>query len=115
MGTRRAELKARLVAEYEMVVERALARSGNTEEMKLSQIEAIALEVGTKVEEQVSQCLVEEGRTAVEPGPACAGCGAEMHYKGMKKRYVQTRSGTVRLERAYYYCEQCRRGFFPPG
>jgi hypothetical protein len=115
MGTSRGELKARLLAEYEVVVERALARSGKTDELTLSQIEVIALEVGAKVEEQVSQCLVEEGRTAVVPGPKCAACRAEMHNKGQKKRNVQTRSGTMHLERAYYYCEHCRRGVFPPG
>lgn len=115
MGTSRAELKARLVAEYEAVIERALAGSSNTEELTLSQIEELAMDIGRKVEAGVSQSLVDEGGKAGVPGPVCAECGIEMHNKGVKARYVQTRSGGVRMERAYYYCEHCRRGFFPPG
>jgi hypothetical protein len=115
MRTSRVEVKARLLAEYEAVVEEALARSGNSDELTLSQIEELALDIGRKVEAGVSQCLVDEGRTAGIPGPMCSECGTEMHNKGLKKRYVQTRSGVVQLERVYYYCEHCRRGFFPPG
>ena len=114
MEMSRLELKADLLAEYEAVLGRALARSSNIDGLTLSEIEDIAMDIGAKVEEQVSQSLVEEGRAAV-PGPVCAECGAEMHYKGQKKRNVQSRSGTIQLERAYYYCERCRRGFFPPG
>jgi hypothetical protein len=111
MGMSRAELKARLLAEYEAVVERRLARSGNSDELTLSQIEALALDIGREVEARVSQCLVDEGRTAA----VCTACGVEMDNKGLKKRHVQTRSGLVELERVYYYCEHCRRGFFPAG
>jgi len=49
------------------------------------------------------------------PGPVCGECGREMHYKGHKKRHIVSSTGEVTLERAYYYCERCRRGYFPPG
>lgn len=55
MGTSRGELKARLLAEYEAVIEQALARSSNIEELTLSQIEELALDIGRKVEGGVSQ------------------------------------------------------------
>ncbi|MHB8629732.1 MAG: hypothetical protein ACYDEO_26475, partial [Aggregatilineales bacterium] len=86
--------------------------SGNREGLTLDEIEGLALEIGAKAEQGISQALVEEGSRPAGPGSGCANCGQEMHYKGQKGRYVETRSGTVRVERAYYYCEQCRRGFF---
>jgi hypothetical protein len=33
----------------------------------------------------------------------------------MKRKYVVTETGEVEVERAYYYCETCKRGIFPPG
>ena len=48
-------------------------------------------------------------------GPRCERCGREMRYKGEKRREVVTSQGKIELERAYYYCEKCRVGIFPPG
>jgi len=115
MGSTDEALKARLLVEYGAAVEKVLARRGNREALTLDEIEGLAHEIGAKVEQGISQALVEEGSRPAVPGPECANCGQELHYKGQKGRYVETRSGTVRVERAYYYCEQCRCGFFPPG
>jgi DNA-directed RNA polymerase subunit RPC12/RpoP len=49
------------------------------------------------------------------PGPKCAECGQEMRYKGLKERGLATSVGEIDLERAYFYCPDCRQGFFPPG
>jgi hypothetical protein len=38
-----------------------------------------------------------------------------MHAKSRKKRRVESRAGSLSLERMYYYCEHCRRGIFSPG
>jgi hypothetical protein len=37
-----------------------------------------------------------------------------MRYKDMKKVTVEGRLGVTELERAYYYCDRCRSGLFPP-
>jgi len=103
------------LAAYEAALDEALAKAGPVEVMKLSGIEDLAMAVGEKVEEQVSRALAEAEGMQVVPGPQCPGCGREMRYKGQKKRYMETRSGRVELERAYYYCKHCRRGIFPPG
>ena len=48
------------------------------------------------------------------PGPSCPTCEQEMRYKDMKTVTVEGRLGITELERAYYYCDRCRSGLFPP-
>jgi uncharacterized protein with PIN domain len=51
-----------------------------------------------------------------EPEPLCCPeCQGPLQNKGKKARSVLHREGEVQLERDYYYCPGCRRGFFPPG
>lgn len=82
--------------------------------LTLSDIEDIALSVRARMGEAVTQALVAHQAPVAVPGPACEECGREMHYKGLKKRKVVSRSGEVEWERPYYYCATCRRGIFPP-
>jgi hypothetical protein len=46
--------------------------------------------------------------------PLCEQCGAAMRYRGTPGRAIGHREGEVGLERAYYYCDSCQRGLFPP-
>ncbi len=36
-------------------------------------------------------------------------------FRAYRKRWVTTREGAIRVRRAYYTCEHCGAGFFPPG
>ena len=110
-----AELKAQVMAELEAVVEAALGKAEQTTGLTLTDIEAIVLKARGEVGEQLTKVLVEQESGLDVPGPRCAECGQEMHLKGRKPRYVRTRTGTVQVERAYYYCDRCRSGLFPPG
>jgi len=95
------------------VVKAALEDAGK--DLSLSEIEDIAIAVRAKVGQEVTQALVAMQAQVEVPGPVCQECGQEMHYKGLKRRRMVSRSGEVDWERAYYYCEGCHRGFFPPG
>ena len=94
------------------LVEEALGNANKP--LKLSEIEDIAMKVRARIGEAVTQTLVVKQAPVGVPGPVCEGCGQEMHYKGLKQRRVVSRSGEVEWERPYYYCENCRRGLFPP-
>ena len=109
------ELKARLMREAESAIDRMLAQRKTKEGMTLSDIEHWVLELRREVGEKVTQVLAETVEEQVVPGPECPTCGEEMHYQGRKTRRVVTRSGEISVRRAYYYCEPCRQGFFPPG
>ena len=90
------------------------ALSSADKRLTLSEIEDMALSLRARIGAEVTQMLVAKQAPVEVPGPACEACGREMHYKGLKKRKVVSRSGEVAWERPYYYCEACRRGLFPP-
>lgn len=46
--------------------------------------------------------------------PVCEQCGKAMSYRGTPVRGVSHREGEVGLTRAYYYCDPCAGGLFPP-
>jgi uncharacterized protein with PIN domain len=108
-----AALKAELMAQAEAAIDQLLkARKGRN---SLSEIEGMVAHSGQVIQQQLTQALIRVESQPSGPGPACAECGREMHDKGQKKRHVVSSTGEVTVERAYYYCESCRRGYFPPG
>ncbi len=111
----RQDIEQQLRTRINRFVDEALAEARQDRPLSLSDIEDIALAVRAKVGQEVAQTLVREQGAVTVPGPKCEKCGREMHYKGLKKRRIVSRSGQVDWERPYYYCETCRRGFFPPG
>jgi uncharacterized protein with PIN domain len=116
MGKSKEEMKAKLMKEAEAVIDELLAWHVETDKPNLTQVEGKVLELRQRLSEQMSETVI-ENQAAVRPvpGPQCAGCGAEMRYKGMKENRVQSWVGELKLERGYYYCDQCRAGLFPPG
>lgn len=108
-------LRGQFMAKAEQIFEQVLA-GGSETELKLSQIEAVVGELKFELTSLLVESMVEvQAKRRSGPGPACRGCGQEMHYKGVKRREVVTTQGEIELSRAYYYCERCHRGFFPPG
>jgi hypothetical protein len=79
-------------------------------------MEDLALAARSGVERELTGGLLEQQASSAAPElPTCPGCGQPMQPKGQKQRYLRTRSGDVLLQRPYFYCAQCRRGYFPPG
>jgi hypothetical protein len=116
MKRTREELEAALLAEAKATIDELLDWHEETEAPTLTQIEDVVLDLRKQLGERMTEVVLEE-QEAVRPvpGPACPECGREMHYKDMKGTTVRARSGEVNLERAYYYCKDCRGGLFPPG
>ena len=114
MSSEREHLKSKIMAQVEALVEQALAQG--EADLTLSQIEEIALAARSQIGQELTSGLLQEqvSKRGVEL-PACPACGQRMHPKGQKRRYLRTRSGDVQLQRAYFYCASCRRGYFPPG
>ena len=115
MKRNRAQLKAELLSQAEEVIDDLLDWHEATEAPTLAQIEDVILELRKRVSAGMASTVVEE-QEAVRPvpGPECSECGEEMHYKGMKEVTVEGQTGTIEILRAYYYCNRCRRGLFPP-
>ena len=48
--------------------------------------------------------------------PRCPQCGGRLNSRGERRRVLQTELGeSLRVERSYAVCEQCRLELFPPG
>src|SRR5689334_15997037 len=95
------EIKAELLAKYAAILDDVLNHEEATDGLTLTDIEDRALRVQAEVGKQVTTALVETERGQSVPGPRCANCGQEMRYKGLKHRYLRTRSGDVEVARAY--------------
>ena len=108
-------LKAQLVAQYRAHLDELLEQVETEAELDLTAIEELALKLRQNVGQDATQVLAlrESEKQAVDE--VCPECERVMHYKGRKGKWVKTRSGTIRVERAYYYCAPCQRGHFPPG
>jgi uncharacterized protein with PIN domain len=63
----------------------------------------------------LQQLATQQGDGTVIEGMVCRECGAEMVYKGKPKRELEHLEGETELMRAYYYCDGCEAGLFPPG
>ena len=113
MRQSKEELKARLMAEAETAIDQLLAGAGEKEDLQLSDIERLARTAGQRMMQRFTEGLV-KAEAGQEESRDCPECGREMRYKGRKKRDLVAETGEVKLERAYYYCPSCRKGFFPP-
>ena len=115
MRKTREEMKAALLAEAEDAVEELLEEVEG-EEPTLAELEDIVLRLRERLGRRMAEVMV-EGQEATQPGqrPRCPSCGEEMRYKGVKPVTAESRLGALGLERAYYYCDRCKSGLFPPG
>lgn len=111
--TNKESLKGQLMAQAEAAIDEVLA--GRKAQNTLSEIENLVETAGQRLQQKLTGALLKVEGQPSGPGPVCEQCGDEMHYKGQKKRHIVTKTGDVEVERAYYYCEGCQRGFFPPG
>lgn len=112
MSSERSELKARLLKEYEKLIDQMMAEKPANDAIMLEDIEQAAIRVGEQARQQIAQALSEE---AITGQPGCPTCGRRVPVKDYRDKQVVTEAGEVTLRRAYHYCQTCRKGFFPPG
>ena len=111
------QMKAELMAQAEEAIEQLIDWSADTPQPTLAQIEEVVLKLHRQLSEQMAQTVLAEQDAAMQsvPGPSCPTCGREMRYKGDKAHPLESRIGTIKVQRSYYYCSYCRKGLFPPG
>lgn len=77
------------------------------------------------LEKQVQKAVVELRKKLMEVTVEAQGrgeltqthcqCGGRLVFQGYRRRKIVTGQGCIEVERAYYTCEKCKAGFFPPG
>jgi uncharacterized protein with PIN domain len=108
-------LKAQLVAQYMAHLDALLEQVETESELDLTAIEELALKLRQNVGQDATQVLAQRESEKSAVDVLCPECQEVMRTKGRKGKWVKTRSGTIRVERDYYYCDHCQRGHFPPG
>jgi hypothetical protein len=112
MSPDKEQLKARMMAEAEAVIDRMLSDSREQDQLELSDIEHLARAAGQRIMERLTSALIDAEAQGEESG-TCPECEQKARYKGRRTRTLVTDTGEVRIERRYYYCPRCRKGFFP--
>jgi hypothetical protein len=116
MPKTRAEMKAELQVEAERLIEALLDWTDQTDAPDLTAIEDEVLKLRQQFGEKLAAAVVEQQPSTAPLTMLCPQCGRPMHQKKKRqRRHVQGRVGGVALNRAYYYCDDCRVGLFPPG
>jgi uncharacterized protein with PIN domain len=116
MPRARDELKAELEAKSAKLIDELLAWNDQAEAPTLAEIEEQVLKLRKQFGEELAQAVVQTQPTAEPLTVVCPECGRPMHRKRKRQRKsVESRVGRIPLQRAYYYCDHCRKGFFPPG
>ena len=116
MPRTRAEIKAELEAEATQLIDTLLDWTDQTEAPTLTQIEDEVLKLRQQFAEKLAAAAVDRQATTEPVTVKCPQCDRPMHQKKRRqRRRVESRVGGVALQRAYYYCQTCRVGLFPPG
>ena len=116
MKRTREQIKEEMMKKYEQELDKILDWQEKAEKPNLTEFENRILASRKRLSEETIKALL-EGEPEQEPerAPKCAKCGKEMADRGKRPQVIETRVGTLRIERVYYYCETCKEGFFPPG
>lgn len=111
MPNKREELKAKLLARAEATIDDLLKDERLHEKMKLSEIEQL---VGQPEADFRQAALEEIIAMQQESSKSCPMCGGKLRNKGKRSKQMVTLRGEAEIERTYYQCEGCGKGYFPP-
>lgn len=113
-----ATIPAEIVAVGRQVAEGLWAWARDHRRATLAEHERGVLELFRGLMGAALGAAVAEASGAAHPAAGrlrepCPGCGLKRAPRRARKRELLTICGAVRLERPYYYCKPCRRGWAP--
>lgn len=114
MRENREELEKQLRAKAEEAIRNLLEALPDKADLTMGAMERLIGEMGQAIMRETMQGVAQHEQE--EPWHVmCEACQVAMHKRGKRKKRVVTKRGEIELERQYYVCPQCGRGFFPPG
>jgi len=116
MNTNQEKKKKELMEETVMIFDQLMEWEDKASAPSLTEIENKVIELGKRMEEKMMKAVIDQGeKRQTHEKQVCPICGGELGNKGSKEKRIETQSGSLKLKRKYYYCPNCRKGFFPPG
>jgi DNA-directed RNA polymerase subunit RPC12/RpoP len=110
----REDLKRSLLVDYEKFLDQMLEDLPSVGEGSLSDLERATGDLGAKLVQSTLQSLVNKETEAEEKEVQCPDCGGKSHKRGKKAKQVISSQGEIEIERQYYGCANCKKGFFFP-
>jgi hypothetical protein len=109
LDERRKERIERLTAEFRKLLEEKFPDRGSTMEQIEQATEEVLREIGERIEDTATdqECRGYVGRSAI-----CE-CGQSARYVRDYTKHLTSLHGERRIERAYYHCSRCGKGFCP--
>ena len=114
MKRTRSEIKASLLARIEDELDEALDWQESATSPNLSEFENQVLSIRKSIGIRVLQAILQDEESDLSAEILCSTCTEPMQGKGKRSQTIETRLGTLELEREYFYCATCRGGIFPP-
>ncbi len=114
MKRTRSEIKSTLLAQIEGELDKALDWQENTKSPNLTAFENQVLSIRKSIGIRVLQEVLKDEESDLPVEIECSTCKSPMKKKGKRPQIIETRLGTLKLEKEYLYCEICREGIFPP-
>lgn len=108
------DLKKKLMAQYEQLLDEMLTDLPRVGEATLSDLERATGDFGAELVQNTLQSLVSHESAVEEQAVRCPDCGGKSHKRGKKSKQVISSQGELKVERQYYVCAECKKGFFPP-
>ena len=102
------------IAELVRLYQQRLEEEWTDGERNVAQIEEIVARVERECLRELTEAMIQE-QTGKRAGnrAACPKCGCLGSYSRQVGTNLVTAYGRVRCERAYFYCQPCRQGFYP--
>jgi hypothetical protein len=107
------DLEKRLEKRVQEALQKLLEQKAGRRDLSMSEMEDLVGDFEVEVRQSLLQEIVAD--VQAEKRGLCEACGGRLRYKGKKPKHVVTLRGEVRVERDYYQCEGCGKGYFPPG
>jgi DNA-directed RNA polymerase subunit RPC12/RpoP len=113
MGSTTNDLEKRLQKRVQDSIQKLLEQKAGRRDLSMSEMEDLVGDFEVEVRQSLMQEIVADAQA--DNRGLCEACGGRLRYKGKKPKQVVTLRGEVKVERDYYQCGTCGRGYFPPG
>ena len=116
MRQSRDQVKKELMEKLEKAIERVLDWQEKHATFTMTELEEFVLGLRQELGEEIAEATLGQlGSKVISEGLQCEVCGSPMLYKGQEAKRVETRIGSLAVERGRYWCPTCQAGLFPPG